>query len=250
MDNIQFSNSFSFNSYSFKQSKHTDNSCGTHAHHIGVVKSGSAVFDVGGRIFTFKEGDIFYTPLGCKYHSYWSGEKIIYDSYAFQNFITKDNLEYGIQKINASENAKAALAALEQNRKISTKSIGLFYLFLGELLPDMIPSERDLRREQFTAAINFMRDNISFSARDLARHLRISESGMYALFSEYGTTPVLEKHKIRAEQARALLLTTDMTVEEISGMLGFSSPAYFRKVFFKAFNKTPRETRKISTKSL
>jgi len=250
VDNIQFSKSFGFNSYSFKQSRHTDNSGGTRAHHIGVIKKGSALFVVGDKRYEFSSGDVFYTPLGCRYHSYWSGEHIEYLSYAFQNFICNDSTEYGVQKLKLSENARTALSELEKCNEVTSKSVGLLYILLGEVMPHMQPTVRDSRREMFFSAQSFMRENISFSARDLARHLRISESGMYALFGEYGTTPVLEKHKIRAEQARALLLTTDKTVEEISEMLGFSSPAYFRKVFSKAFGKTPSEMRKTSTKTL
>ena len=250
MDNIQFSKSFGFNSYSFKQSRHTDNSGGTRAHHIGVIKKGSAVFAVGDSRYEFKEGDVFYTPLGCRYHSYWYGEHIEYDSYAFQSFICEEGTEYGVQKLTLNEAARRALDELDKNKEVSSKSVGLLYILLGEALPFMQPTVRDSRREAFFMAQSFIRENIIFSAQSLARHLRISESGMYALFAQFGTTPINEKHKIRCEQARELLLTTDKTVDEISEMLGFSSAAYFRKVFLKEFGKTPSEMRKISTKSL
>ncbi|MBR5539729.1 MAG: helix-turn-helix transcriptional regulator [Clostridia bacterium] len=250
MDNVQFSKSFGFNSYSFKQNRHTDNSGGTRSHHIGVIKKGSAVFVVGDKRYEFGEGDVFYTPIGCRYHSYWSGEQIEYDSYAFRNFICEADNEYGVQKLKLTEVALHALSELDKNREVSSKSVGLLYILLGEALPFMQPTVRDSRREVFLLAQSFIRDNVVFSAKSLARHLRISESGMYALFAQFGTTPVNEKHKIRCEQARELLLTTDKTIDEISGMLGFSSAAYFRKVFLKEFGNTPSEMRKISTKSL
>ena len=37
---------------------------------------------------------------------------------------------------------------------------------------------------------------------------------------------------------------TDLSVEDISRLLGFSSSSYFRKVFFAGTKKTPREYRR------
>lgn len=244
MNDIQFSNSFGFNSYSFKNSRHTDNSGGTRAHHIGVVKEGRAVFEVGGAIHEFEKGDVFYTPLGCRYHSYWSGESIVYDSYSFLNFVSDGETTYGVQKLHMTDVAWRVLAALDADKTVTTKNVGLFYILLGEVQPFMQPTVRDSRREMFISAQSFMRENTDFVACDLARHLRISESGLYALFAEYGTTPVAEKNRLRAEAARELLENTDLTVEEISERLGFSSAAYFRKVLRKVIGKAPKEMRK------
>jgi len=41
-----------------------------------------------------------------------------------------------------------------------------------------------------------------------------------------------------------LLQTTDLPIEEISGMMGFSSSSYFRKVLKEHTGKTPHEIRK------
>ena len=46
------------------------------------------------------------------------------------------------------------------------------------------------------------------------------------------------------QHAIELLANTDMTVEEISRRVGFSSSNYFRKIFIKLTDKTPKELRK------
>ncbi len=252
MDNVQFSKSFAFNGYSFKQSRHTDNSCGTRFHHIGVIKKGSAVLDLGDERHEFFEGDVFYTPLGCRYHSYWSGEKIEYDSYAFLHFISEGEA-YGVQRLTLTPEARSALDYLNGHKEVTTRTVGALYLLLGEAQPFMQPSVRDGRRETLAEAMRYMREDVGMSVPELARLLHMSESGLYALFSEQGTTPVTEKNRIRVEQARELLESTDLSVEEISERLGFSSAAYFRKVFRTQTGQTPsvvRRTLRNSTRLL
>lgn len=56
-------------------------------------------------------------------------------------------------------------------------------------------------------------------------------------------TPIAYKNLIRIQNAEKLLLGSEMSVEEISGKLGFNSPSYFRRTFKKYVGKTPREYR-------
>jgi len=46
------------------------------------------------------------------------------------------------------------------------------------------------------------------------------------------------------EEARRLLISSDISVESLSDVLHFSSGAYFRKCFKGYFGITPREMRK------
>ena len=87
--------------------------------------------------------------------------------------------------------------------------------------------------------------NTDFLVSDLARAMRMSESGLFTFIREYGkTTPISLKNRIRTEKAIQLLTTTDLSVEEISSRLGFCSAVYFRKVFRKETGKTPTELRR------
>lgn len=245
MDNIQFYKSFYFFECNFRRSHHTDNSRGTACHHIGYIKSGAAVFDVEGEIFEFSEGDVFYTPTGCKYHSYWTGERICYDSYAFYNFPQSINEAYGIQKLNVSEKAKEYLTALSENKKVSCFSVGMLYMLLSEVLVHMKPMIRDEKSLAAMRALSFLRENTSLSVPDLSKKMGMSVSALYLLFSEVlKSTPVTEKNRIRCEKAIELLTKTDMSVDDISERLHFSSAAYFRKVLNTFYGKTPREIRK------
>ena len=79
----------------------------------------------------------------------------------------------------------------------------------------------------------------------LARHCHMSESGLYAAFREIkGCTPIEMWHRVQSERAVELLLSTDLSIEEICAKLGFCSASYFRKVLRVTTGKTPREIRK------
>ena len=250
MDNIQFSKTFSFRNFVFHRSHHTDNSAGTLCHHVGRIHAGEVTFDVGGKLYHFSAGDVFYTPPGCRYHSYWSGEDICYDSFAFHLFPDRGNL-YAVQRIEADAAANAWLDAAMEEKRITPTSVGNLYAFLGAVLPTMTLADADPRRDLVAKAREYMRAHADFSARELSRHLGISESGLYALFREtLGRTPVEEKNRMRIATAVELLTTTDRSVESVAEELGFSSAAYFRKVLRAVRGVTPRELRKNSTKEL
>ena len=98
-------------------------------------------------------------------------------------------------------------------------------------------------------ARSYIRANPRFRMPELAAYCRISESGLYAAFRAVtGHTPVEEKHRIQIELATGMLEATDLSVEEISDRLGFSSPAYFRAVLRKSVGKAPRDIRRAAQK--
>ena len=245
MDNIQFYKSFYFFECNFRRSHHTDNSHGTACHHIGYIKSGSAIFDVEGKIFEFNEGDVFYTPTGCKYHSYWTGERICYDSYAFYNFPQNLKQTYGIQKLNVGTKAFEYLKTLSENKTVNCFSVGMLYLFLSEVLCNMVPMTHGEKSLAAARALSFLREDITLDVPELSKKMGMSISALYALFSnELSSTPITEKNRIRCERAVEMLTNTDLSVEDISERLEFSSAAYFRKVLTSFYGKTPREIRK------
>ena len=70
-----------------------------------------------------------------------------------------------------------------------------------------------------------------FYMDDLAKMCGVSCSRFYTLFREYmGLTPVEYKNTVRIRMARKML-ESGKSSDEISEILGFSSAAYFRKVF-------------------
>ncbi len=55
--------------------------------------------------------------------------------------------------------------------------------------------------------------------------------------------PVELIRRLRLQQGRTLLLSTDKTIGEIAYEIGFSSPAYFTKCYRDAYGETPTQAR-------
>ena len=190
-------------------------------------------------------GAIFYLPIGLQYHSYWTpgegGDQIAeWESYGFQTFPNLTNTQYKMQILHPDEQAVFCLDQLYRDQTVSPSSVGWLYLLLGRLLPSMKEENPDPQARLLAKAKEYIASHQDFKVGELARHCNMSESGIYAFFREYaGTTPIEMKHRMKVERAIQLLSTTDLSIEEISDQLKFSSSAYFRKIVKEQTGKTP-----------
>ena len=64
---------------------------------------------------------------------------------------------------------------------------------------------------------------------------------------KYGLTPVKAILNTRLQRACVLLRTTEMNVQSIADIVGFSTPAYFCKVFRNNYGVTPLHYRQVET---
>ncbi|MBQ6908170.1 MAG: helix-turn-helix transcriptional regulator [Clostridia bacterium] len=79
----------------------------------------------------------------------------------------------------------------------------------------------------------------------MAELCHISESGFFKLFKAVtGVTPITYKHNIMIQHAIDMISNTSLSIEEISGLVGFPSSNYFRKVFADMTGTTPKKLRK------
>ena len=270
MDNIQFSQSFRFYTFSFSRYHYTDNRAGVADHYIGYMKSGSARLVSDCEQIQLAEGDLFYIPCGCRYQSYWQGSEgsegaesagaeggeesqrpaISFDSFAFRYFPERENLYFPLQKVPfgpVAEEVVRLIGLLEADLQVNCRSVGLLYQLLGLMRPYMRFGRRGAESEAVEKAVAYIRSHSDFQVSELARLCHMSESALYAAFqSAVGRTPVQTKHRILAERAVELLTSTDLPVEGISSLLGFSSAAYFRKILRRETGRTPREIRRAA----
>ena len=84
------------------------------------------------------------------------------------------------------------------------------------------------------------------SLEDLAASANISRSEAGRCFQKYyADTPMSYLIRYRLQQAQKLLLTSTLSVKEISCQCGFSDSSYFVKVFRKHMKRTPAEYRRV-----
>lgn len=193
-----------------------------------------------------QQGDYFFIPKGLKYRVYWSCEngKIEFSSFGFTLFPLARHADLRPQKLDCSPEEIALFRELERDNEVNPSSVGSLYRFLGAVLPKMSVSPRSKSDLILDAALAFMHSNLGYTIADVARHCGISECNLFIKFRKHlGKTPVEIRHQILSEKATKLLATTDLSIEEISSQLGFSSSSYFRKILKATTGQTPTQIR-------
>lgn len=96
--------------------------------------------------------------------------------------------------------------------------------------------------QQMTKLIEDHIDSKELNVNFLADQLNISRSGLFAKVKAItDVTPNELIQVIRLKHAAQLLREGKYRVNEVSYMVGFSSPSYFSKCFTKQFGKKPGE---------
>ncbi len=105
---------------------------------------------------------------------------------------------------------------------------------------------RTVLPEAVFQAHRFMRQHLHKRIRiaDIAAHVCLSPSGLQHAFQRAtGRSPMVVLREIRVETAKALLLRTDMTVEEISASTGFADAFHLSRVFKQLTGEGPKAYR-------
>ena len=243
-----FSDAFFFNHFRFSKYKYTDNRCGCKHYYLALmIKGRCRIVSKQGEI-SCSEGELFFIPKNLSYESYWYGEnEIEFLSFGFFGLGTNDDLNYRLQVLPRHEGlCERVMAVSTAEQSPNCHTLSRFYDVMGDILP--ILEKSDSGDEHIVKrAERYIKENSDCSVADIAAACNISPSYLYNIFSRHlKTTPNEMRNRILAKKGIELLRSTDKTVEEISGMLGFSSPSYFRKIIKKHTGTTPRQIRKES----
>ncbi|MDN4069647.1 AraC family transcriptional regulator [Paenibacillus vini] len=85
---------------------------------------------------------------------------------------------------------------------------------------------------------------LPLDAVDIAARHHISVSTLRRVIHEYSGYPLNEFiHRLKAAEAKNILLNTEMSVKEISEMLGYKDMFYFSRVFKRITGVSPRDYR-------
>lgn len=99
------------------------------------------------------------------------------------------------------------------------------------------------------AAIRFIRKEAMSRthATDVARHLDVSRSTLDLHFKQVvGRSVRQEIQRVQLNRVTELLVTTDLTLDEIAQQAGYSSPQYLTAVFRREFGQTPGQYRRAA----
>lgn len=247
MNNLNQTNSFIFRQTFYTESHKRSFPNGVAHNYIVWFKEGEARITSDDADITLKPGDIMHIPKKAKYDFLSFGyPRVCFNTYAYLNYPDNLSYNYKIQKIEPSPKIIRFLQKIPVGKDADCQSIGIFYLLLHELLKKMEASDSG-KREILKKAMDYIVMNSNNNIPEVAYYCSISESTLYALFRDYAnTTPSKFKMRVKLEKALNYLVSTDVPIETISEICGFSSSSYFRKQFIKMYKKTPSEMRKGS----
>lgn len=249
MTNIEFFKSFGFIYFSFSRER-INKIDSAHGNFFALMLEGSAVLTSKKEEIKVKKGDVLFIPERLKYQSHWIPDKdgnVSFLSLRFDQIPDNSAKHYILQTIPCTEEEKELLRFINENLVVNSTTVGALYSFLGKVEERMLYRETEKNEAVLDKALEFMENNTQCSVTDIARFCNRSETAVYNLFKEkLGKTPVEIKHKILCRKAHELLSGTDLSVEDISEKLGFSSSIYFRKILKQQMGKTPSQVRKES----
>lgn len=230
---------------SLTKKKYTDGRKGAPFYYIARLTKGKARLRSQGENIYINAGDVFFIPKNIPYESFWTGAEIEWYSYGFSYFPEMEHNNYKIQKIDCEESLKEELITIPTSVHVTSRTLGAFYGILDKLLDFMCTDESTGEEGIFRKSKGLMEKHMDWNISDIAKACHISYSTLYAIYKNIcGKTPNTIRQEILVQRATMLLSTTDISVQEISDTLGFSSTSYLRKILKQYTALTPTQIRK------
>lgn len=239
---------FCFLKINFSKFHYTDNRKGSPYHYFAYMEKGNARIVSKEKTIHVNTGELFYIPKNTNYQSYWYGtDEISFFSYGCSNLLASDTNFLDLQIVKCPEDVKFTLSSIPTDgTKICAKDIGAFFSTIAALLPYMEQTSVSSGKSSLLRAKKYLRYDPHCTNEQLAAKCKISLPYLYKIFKNIeGETPNTYRQKVLCNKAKNLLKTTDISIEQISTMLEFSSSGYFREIFKKHTGITPREFRKF-----
>lgn len=216
--------------------------------------------DKNNRIFVANSGDIVYTPIGSEYKVQLSDFKNPASHTVGINFFLLDEagknivLSNEIQIFHCSQNPAIPLLfqkALQEDRIHSfTKNRILLFELVCELAAH---TSKQRIPDHIAKALQYLDENIEENptVSKLAELCGISEVYFRRQFKEYmGVSPREYRNTLRLSRARSYLEYGEISVQEISDTLGYSTASHFIKEFKKQYGFSPLKYRKANSMDL
>lgn len=197
---------------------------------------GEGAFEIQGRRFVSKPGDVIFIPRDAPYNvEYTEGESIA--------------IHFSECNYNQAENISlpsGGMAALFENLlKLYTEGCGAnrikacVYEILDEA--DRITSVQD---REFLRIVEYVKENFTdgeFDVESICREFFISKSTLQRKFGKYmGMSPKQYILTLRTRKALNLLVS-GLSVKETADACGFKDEKYFSRVIKERYGKCPSE---------
>ncbi|WP_027409723.1 response regulator [Anoxybacteroides tepidamans] len=150
-----------------------------------------------------------------------------------------------VSKRNLIEAVEQAMKVSEDRRKAE---------ILEKMVDDrVIQIRRYVRCAPIRKAIEYIQENLHkpFNLRDVSMYVHLNASYFSVLFKEETSMTFSEYvTRCRLQKAKSLLVTTDLSIEEIADAVGYQTSKYFIKLFKEFEGVTPHRFRKQHLKEI
>ncbi len=242
---------------------------------IVLVTKGTAKEMVNGEKYLLKHGDMLIMDYGCE-HSVLPIENFSYvNLLIYPKLIEENRLFFQKAFLDLTAEVIKALPKDKRHEKVSFVGAekGRIEKLLNQLLSEqsgnlplndimkesyMISLLVEIRRKQvvgqnvsigdFDEVLLYINNNLEreFTASDCAKKFSYNPSYFSRMFKKKTGITLREYiFKKRMEKAAALLIHTDKKIEDIIAEVGYESRSSFFRNFYRVYNMTPSEYRKM-----
>lgn len=223
--------------------------------------SGSGILELNGEKHVLDKDMAFLTIIPGKHRYYLpeNSEKwefifiTLTGDYALSEW-EKLQVEYGtVIRFNEQEEIikylwQAYLDAANNKIGDGYQTSAIAYEFIMKLFRSLTSKSinKSSKSSCIESSINFMKDNLhrDICLEDIAAFVNMSKFHFNHTFTNaMGISPWNYLTKLRIEHAVKLLFSTNLTIDEISVMVGYTSSNYFNKVFRKYIGTSPGKLR-------
>ena len=229
---------------------------------LGYVYSGEAVYRYDdGHTVTVHGGDVLYIPRGGAYYYDVLSETYEY-IYADLIFCFPQNTE-GLGEAFSMKNAAAVCRGLfeQMYTQWTIQALGYYESCVGLLCSVMVKLiqagesrylSSDSRHLAGRCAV-ILRDNYvdpDFRISSLGKNFDCSDTHLRRIFrTVYGLPPAAYLTQLRIDNAKTLLIDTNLSIAQVGELSGFQDGYYFSRTFHKIVGCSPSEYRKRIIKS-
>lgn len=236
-------------------------------YHVHIILSGSGYLETDGTCYSLSRGQIFVLRPDVEAYYYadeqnpWYYCWASFDGSSASYYMEMAGMPEGVYVRDTYENPEVFLDLVNQlltppNLSITNelRRTSVLFNFIAELIqsyqiglqtPQKAHKFDQASRAYVDQAIEYIRLNYPIiKVNDISSYIGLNRSYLTYLFKKsLNMSPQEYLVNYRLEKGRQLLLTTNMSVQEIASHIGYDNPLAFSKIFKKHYHLSPTNFR-------
>jgi AraC family transcriptional regulator, arabinose operon regulatory protein len=226
---------------------------GADEHILILCSYGEGTVEIGRNSYKITPKMYVIIPKGVS-HTYYANNQNPWSIYWFH--FQDELVETPIIETLSAIKYNAVNAVFQFMMQITPKTkkdilyLNTIYKYISHTLQYQIRTT--IKNNHVELAIQYMSENLSkqITLFDIANYSGVSISQLSLLFKKHvGVSPFLFFLNLKVEEASNLLLSTNLSIGEISSSLGFEDQFYFSRLFKRHMGVSPRVFKSANTQS-